>query len=171
MTRHFTDWQQALTLCFEEEVGGEAYFAALALRYPPPARRALNLFAQIEAVTYSALQPLMTRAGFRSRPAEALARDGAQEASGRPLLDWADFLRAIVRDYPAYMPEFEQTMALAPPQMRGALQILIDHEQALIDFAQASLDHNPKAMAFLTRFLDRYAPQGASRASVISTSV
>lgn len=154
--RIFDTYQQALTVCYEEEIAGAAYFAALAKRHLPQGRAALERFAQIEAITAAALAPLMAGHGFASRSTAVLTKEGQVEAQTRIFLEWQDFLVKVAQDYPAFMPEFQQTIDLAPSSDRAALQILLDHEAAVIDFARAALAADPKADDHLTGFILRY---------------
>lgn len=158
-SRIFDTYQQALTACYEEEISGAAYFAALAKRHLPPGRAALERFAQIEEITAAALAPLMAGHGFASQSTADLTAEGQAEAQSRAFLDWPDFLEKVVRDYPAFMPEFQQTIDLAPPQDRAALQILLDHEAAVIDYAAAAIAADPKADDHLSSFVTRYGTQ------------
>jgi hypothetical protein len=169
-TRTFATYQKALTCAYEEEVGGEAFFAALAQRYGAPACEILKLFTRIEAITAAAIAPLMKRNGFPNRALPALAAEGAKEAAGRPALSWPDYLAKIVRDYPVYMPEFQQVIDLAPDQDRAALLILPDHEQAMIDYAAAALCDDPRAADHLFGFITRYTPEAPFAASVLDVS-
>ena len=59
----------------------------------------------------------------------------------------------MAEDYDAYMPEFQQTIALAPPQDHPALQRLMDHELALIAYGRAERGGQADPMAALRDFL------------------
>lgn len=154
--RIFSTYEQALTTCYEEEVAGAAYFAALATRHCSTSRVALQRFAKIETITAAALLPLIIRHGFVSRGVSMLIQEGEAEALNYPITDWQDFLVSVVHDFPAFMPEFQQTISLAPPQDRILLQILVDHEIAFIDYAKSAMYQSPLAEDHLLNFIARY---------------
>ena len=151
LTRTFLTYQQALTVCFTEEVAGVTYFSALADRESGPARAALALISRIETEIVTLIAPLMQRNGFSHPPLNDLYAEGRADAAAAP--DWPDLLRAMAEDYDAYMPEFQQTIALAPPQDHPALQRLMDHELALIAYGRAEWGGQADPMAALRDFL------------------
>ena len=78
--RAFPDYAAALLSAYEEEVSGEAYFAALAAMHSGRARDSLTLMAEMERATARALEPLLEAAIVRPADRSALLEEGRAEA-------------------------------------------------------------------------------------------
>jgi dimethylamine/trimethylamine dehydrogenase len=156
--RPYTSFEHGFAVAFEEELSGETYFAALSEAQPDPRRAAIwAKFALIELHTHTALRPLADRLGLAPADPDAVLQSGRDEAVTWAALDWHDIMALMVRDYPAYVTEFEAVKAMAPPEMQAALQLLIDHEVAFIDFAHAELAGDPASAAPLDAYLAHVA--------------
>ena len=155
--RIFADYRAALTVTVEEEISGVSYFAALAGFHEGAARRALMTMSQIEAAMVAAVLPLAGRRGLTLPGVEALQAMGRVDAQTQAGQTWPQFLQHVHTDYPAYMDEFRQLSALAPDEDQAFVQLLTDHEQAFIDFAELERAGLPGAQAVLDRLLARNA--------------
>lgn len=156
--RHFASFEQGFAISFAEEISGETYFAALSETEPDPRRAALwRKIELIERQTALALRPLATRLGLVPADEKAIRRSGREEAADWQALPFLDLMSLIIRDYPAYMAEFDALHASAPPDARAATQLLLDHEAAMIDMARAELSGIGDPAAPLDNYLAHLA--------------
>lgn len=155
--RQFADFRAALKAAYEEEISGEAFFATLGRHFGGRAAEALELFAEIERVTEAAIAPVARRHGLPDTPRDALRAEGAAEAQAVSTMGWHGFLDHVIADYPAYVAEFTDLRDRAEGNDAAVLQTLVDHEQALLDFARAERDAAPDSFAPLYRYLSGFA--------------
>jgi ethylmalonyl-CoA mutase len=153
--RDFADYAAALTACIEEEISGQAFFARLSDINQGRASDAFAKLARIEALTATALAPLIARHALTLQPKASLIAEGRAEANRLAAIAWPDFLARIRSDYPVYVTEFQQTTDRAPKADKPVLQILIDHEIAMIDFANLEIAGDPNSHAPLDAFIQR----------------
>ncbi|MCW3783986.1 hypothetical protein [Defluviimonas salinarum] len=151
--RAFPDYAAALLSAYEEEVSGEAYFAALAAMQSGRARDALTLMAEMERATARALEPLLEAADVRPADRSALLEEGRAEAQELAGQSWHDLLTDMRDDYGAYVAEFEVVRAGAPEALRHHADLLVAHEVAIIDHARAELAGDSDSLAPLRRYL------------------
>lgn len=154
--RRYTDFRAALQLSYEEEVSGAAYFAELAGFFDGRPHEALMLLARIEAVTAAAIRPLVARYAIDAAPSATLRAKGCAAAESRRGHGWAMLVAEMARDFPAYIAEFDEIIALAPEAERAGLAVLRDHEVAAVDFARMELAGDPGSLSPLHDFLTRY---------------
>ena len=154
--RRYTDVRAALQLSYEEEISGAAYFAHLASLFEGRPHEALMLLARIEAVTAAAIRPLVVHYGIEPQPSATLRAAGRAEAERRRGQSWAMLVAEMARDFPAYVVEFDEIIALAPAEDRAGLAVLRDHEVAAVDFAQMERAGDPGSLSPLHDFLARY---------------
>lgn len=155
--RRFDSFEQAFALSFEEEISGETYFAALSEAEPDPRHAAIFAkLSRIEAATVAALRPLATALGLTPADEAAVQQSGRDAVRNRKPRSFVEFMAHIDRDYPAYVEEFAQLDALAPPEAKAAARLLTDHEVAMIDMARIVLagegDPHAPLDAYLARF-------------------
>ena len=153
--RIFTDYRVALKTVIEEEYVGEGYFATLADIHTNEASDALHIMAEIERAVITALQSVIHRNHLQLQDRDSLRDEGRREAEGIRLTSWPDILKHIVDDYPVFLEEFEQIAGLGPKTDAAELQLLVDHEIAVIDFATAALQGEPNSIEILEQFLNR----------------
>lgn len=156
--RRFDSFEQALALSFEEEISKEGYFAALS-EAELDSRNAVIFakLARIDPETAPALRPMATALGLTPTDEFALRRKGRESARKRKHQTFADFMVRILRDYPAYIEEFNPLSALCPPKAKAAAKPFIDHEVAMIDMAQIYLTGSGDPHASLDTYLNRLA--------------
>ena len=127
-------YRETLLRVYEEEIAGEAYFAALAERVAEPDRKArMALLAAVERHAAAVVAPLLARHGLAPRSRPELAAEGRAEAAAEPG-GWEALIAGMCRSFPAYIDEFESLEALAPEADRAALRRLTEHEHAAIAF-------------------------------------
>lgn len=127
-------YHDTLCLYYEEEVEGEAFFAALAARFATSAhKQKLSLLAAVERFAAQAVAPLIARHDLTPRPAKVLIESGRAEAQAKPA-DWDALIAEMTRSYPDYVIAFERLEAMAPAADKRRLEILTEHEVAAIAF-------------------------------------
>ena len=151
--RIFPDYYSALRIAVEEEFMGDALFAALADVHHGDAREALLLMSAIERAVIAATAETVRRNGLQLDDPETLRSQGRDEAEKLRDMSWSDFIDRVLNDYPAYLPEFQQVVDLAPIADKAAAQLLYDHEVALIEFAKAYRAGDPESLGILRTFL------------------
>lgn len=155
--RAFDTFKDGFRVAYEEEISGETYFARLAEFQTGRAREALELMAAMEVVTARAIEPVLARNGILTTPVDQLRQEGRVEAERLAHVSATELFTTMRDTYDAYVAEFEATKAQAPDADRPAMQILIDHEVALIDFARAELQGDADSLQPLQDYLARFA--------------
>ena len=158
VARTFTSFVEGFALAYAEEISGQTYFAGFAEAEPDPRRAAIwQKFALIENRMEAALRS--TAVAFRGIPPDpaALRRSGRAEALANPVPSWEVAMEEMVREYPAYLEEFAGLKAIAPPEAFAVMDLLYDHEVAMIDFARSELAGSRDSEAVLDGFLARLA--------------
>ncbi|MEN9643587.1 MAG: hypothetical protein RL238_256 [Actinomycetota bacterium] len=142
-----------LIRCYEGEVAGAAYFTALAAAHEGPARSVLSRFADVERTTAAALLPLVQRHGLVVADADELRRRGEANAAVDSALGWDALVAEMCEHYPSYVPEFERLSAIAPLDDKAAMQVLVDHEVALVASVERIRDGRADALAPVDEFI------------------
>ncbi len=146
-------------MAFEEEISGETFFAALGSAEPDPRRAGLwAKIAKIERQTVAVLRPLATALGVTPADEAAVQQSGVEDAVEWQALPFEDVMAIMVRDYPTgYLEEFKAMLPIAPERAVRAVQLLIDHEIAIIDMARAELSGTGDPAAPLDAYLAHVA--------------
>lgn len=143
-----------LTLYYEEEVEGEAYFHALAERLEDAEeKRKMRMVGDVETYAYTAVEPLLKKYDLTPRPRDELqaaARKSALESEG----DYVHFIKKWQNEFPGYIDDFERLEAMAPPEDVAYLKILTDHEHAAIAFIAKELNGEPDSTFPMERYLE-----------------
>jgi hypothetical protein len=155
ISRVFTDFVPTLQLFIEEELQGEALFRRLADYHQGKARNVFQIMAAIESGVIAAMQPAIVRHGLELANPKTLYEEGRREADAMSSMTWAEFLKHVHEDYPAFNDEFDQLLRLAPATDRADVQLLVDHELAFTDFVAAERRGDPNSLDILTAFLRR----------------
>lgn len=154
--RSFANFSEGFRMAYEEEIAGETYFARLAEFHSGRARQALALMAEMEIVTARAVAPVLERNAIQIAPLDQLRREGIEAADMLAHQSSVELFTTMRDGYDAYLNEFEDTFAQAPEADKPAMQILIDHEVAIIDFARAELAGDPDSLRPLQDYLARF---------------
>jgi len=152
--RDFADFRAGLKAAYEEEFSGEAFFDALGHRLGGRAAEVLALFVEIERATQRAVEPLAQRHGLPDTPREDLFAEGRAEAEALNGVTWDGFLHRVVAEYPVFIEEFESVLEMGDAADAPTLQVLVDHEVAMLEFARRELAGSPDALTPLHAFLD-----------------
>lgn len=125
---------------YQGEVSGEVLFGRLAENSGDPEhRRKLDVLRELEARTRHALVPAMQRHGLPIEPDPAVERDATALADGVATLPWSDLLSAFEPITTQFLAMYRRIGELAPPEDREVAGLLVDHEEALCEFARREL--------------------------------
>ena len=121
---------------YEEEIEGEAYFAALADRLEVPEQREkMHLLAKVETCAAAAVYPLLRKYGLHPRRTETLHQTGRAQAVDTPA-DWNRLIADMHKSFPGYIDDFKRLEAMAPNTDLPALKVLTAHEVATVAFLE-----------------------------------
>ncbi len=137
---------------YEEEISGEAYFYALADYFDE--RDKMILLAKTERVAAQAIEPLLEKYKLVPRGESELKDLGQSYVELHQSYSWPEFLAYVVERYPGYLDDFAALEQIAPTEDLPALNILTDHEVAVIDFAEKELRGDPDSLTPLNRYLE-----------------
>ncbi|MEE8364722.1 MAG: hypothetical protein V3R76_02970 [Gammaproteobacteria bacterium] len=145
-------YMETLLSYYEDEIGGEAYFYALAEHFDESEK--LILLARIERRAAEAIQPLLEKYGLKPREETVIKREGQSYLELHQSYSWPEFMAYIVERYPGYVDEFKALEQMAPVADLPALKILTNHEVAVIDFAEKELACDPGSLTPLIQYLE-----------------
>ena len=154
--RIFESFAEGLRVSYEEEVSGEAFFTELAEYQSIAYRRILLLFAEMERITYTSIRHLLDKYNIEVSDDKELKRDGIAEAKNIGSCEWTAIVASMVEDYSSYIEEFRSVKKLAPTTDSDAIDVLIEHEQAMLDFAVLHTQGASDVVAPLKDFITRY---------------
>ena len=138
---------------YEEEVEGEAWFAALAAAMSLTRQKEkLLLLAEVERRTAEAVRPLIDRYGLTPAPQGSLAASGRAQAAMAPQ-DWDSLIARMRKTFPAYIPAFKALEQMAPPADRPLLARMAAHEVATIEFLEREAKGDPDSTEPLLEFV------------------
>ncbi len=148
-----TGYFETLLLYYEEEIEGEAYFAALSKAFSDPDQREkMNFLAQVEGHAARAVAPLIAKYGLKPRPTDRLVAMGQGEAQDTRL-DWAELLDEMRSTYPGYVEDFRALEDMAPAEDRPCLEFLTLHETAALEFLALEATEPRESASPLRRYL------------------
>ena len=136
--RSFDNLADAYRMALEEELSGAGFFAALALDQSD-ARQAglLRLMELMELKTAALMTPGARVLGIAPRDAATLRAEGISDAAPWSSIGWDGILGRMADEFPVYLEEFVGLLSRCPPELKPPVQMLCDHEVAIIDFARA----------------------------------
>jgi dimethylamine/trimethylamine dehydrogenase len=137
---------------YEEEISGEAYFYALADHFDE--RDKMILLAKTERVAAQAIEPLLEKYGLVPKGDSELKDLGQSHVGLHQSYSWSQFMTYVVERYPGYLDDFAALEQMAPKEDLPALNILTNHEVAVIDFAEKELRGDPGSLTPLKRYLE-----------------
>jgi len=136
---------------YEEEISGEAYFYALADYFEE--RDKMILLAKTERVAAQAIEPLLQKYALIPKDEAELKIQDQSYVELHRSYSWSEFMAYVVGRYPGYLDDFAALEQMAPPEDLPALNILTEHEVAVIDFAEKELRGDPDSLISLNRYL------------------
>ena len=147
-----TEYLETLLRYYEEEISGEAYFYALADHFAE--RDKIILLAKTERVAAQAIEPLLQKYGLVPRDETDLKSQGRSYLELHQSYSWTEFMTYVAQRYPGYLVDFKALEQMAPAEDLPALNLLTEHEVAVIDFAEKELAGDPTSLTPLLRYLE-----------------
>ena len=136
---------------YEEEIEGEAYFYGLVDHFEEQEK--LTVLARVERHAATSVVPLLEKYDLVPRDESELKTRGESYVGRHASFDWFEFMTYIVKRYPDYLEDFTALKRMAPEGDLYALNILMDHEVAAIEFAKRELAGDPDSLAPLYDYL------------------
>lgn len=119
------------------EIFGEALFSELARLGGDRAQATKwKLLAELERVTGEQLAPLVSRYGYETEPPVEEMERGLANAREFAEMPHTDFMALIEPYLKEVISKFEALRDAAPDEDKATMQFLVDHEVALLRFAQ-----------------------------------
>ena len=146
------EYLDTLLKYFEDEISGEAYFYGLAEHFAE--REKTILLARVERRAAEAVRPLLQKYGLEPREESAIHAQGKSYVEVHRSYSWHEFMTYIIKRYPGYLDDFANLENLAPAEDLPALNILTEHEVAVIEFAEMELAGDPDSLIPLNRYLE-----------------
>jgi hypothetical protein len=132
-------WNKA----YQGEVLGELLFGAIADHLEDPDQAAkMRMLATMEQRTKEAAAPALERAGLSTDPDPEVAATVAALLPGALALGWSGLIATIPPITAQYIPLYERIGELNPAE-REISDLLVAHEAALRDVAQAEVEGDP----------------------------
>lgn len=136
MTKPDKTYLDTLLRYYEEEIEGEAYFAAIADRMEDAdQKRKMQLLSEVETYAAAAVRPLLDKYDLTPASHADLHAVGRKQAADSPG-GFMDFVTEWRKTFPGFIDEFEALEAMAPPEDLPPLKVLTAHEFAAIDFLE-----------------------------------
>jgi len=152
-----SDYAPFLTLYFEEEIMGEAYFLGLTRYYSEPHQcEKLSLLSRIERCVADSVHPLLLRHGLNPRSDKTLHDLGLEHVERHRSTTWLEYMESITDRFPAYIEEFAALSRIAPDEDRKLLKPFTEHEVVGIEFAEREIAGAQDSAAVLTRYIQSF---------------
>ena len=151
MMRATDKYLKTLLSYYEEEIEGEAYFYGLVDHFEEQEK--LTVLARVERHAATSVVPLLEKYDLVPRDESELKTRGESYVGRHASFDWLEFMTYIVKRYPDYLEDFTALKRMAPEGDLYALNILMDHEVAAIEFAKRELAGDPDSLASLYDYL------------------
>lgn len=149
------DYRDGIAQAYEGELAAERLYRELSRRCEHPEYRAkLAAIADVERCTYTALEPLAAQ--LRIHPVEATLQAGAERRLPElQHLSWEVFILQAVDEWPPYIVEFTALRQAAPPEHAAVLDLLVKHEQVLVEFVHLERDQpgSSRGLRLLQEFI------------------
>ena len=146
------DYFGTLVAYYDEEISGEAWYAALADLFDGDRAAKLRLLAEVERHTAEIVRPLIEKHGLEAGDRAALQAEG-RAAAARWADDWDGLLAYMIRTFPAYVADFERLERMGPPADRPALRRMTEHEEVAIAFLEREAEGRADSIVPLQAFL------------------
>ncbi len=101
-----------------------------------------------------AVRPLLHKYGLEPREESAIHDQGKSYVEAHRSYSWHEFMTYIIKRYPGYLDDFAGLENLAPAEDLPALNILTEHDVAVIEFAEMELAGDPDSLIPLNRYLE-----------------
>jgi hypothetical protein len=128
-----------LTGWYAGEVGGEALFNAQAARSSPDAARKWLALARVEAALASKLAVVMAERRIPIPAIEDAAGRAQQRCEATAGKSWPEIMQWLHRLAAAALEQMQADAATLPVELDAIGKLVVDHEMALVAFAQREL--------------------------------
>jgi hypothetical protein len=132
----FGEYHNGIQQAYLGEIIGERLYRNLANRASQADQISkLNAIADVERLTHERLRPIADRLGIQADEAQlnGVVMHRTKELSA---LTWAGFVDQAVTRWPPYIAMFEALRPMAPRIDVPAIQCLVQHEIALVQFVR-----------------------------------
>lgn len=154
-----TDERAALLRrAYEGELIGCAMYQQMVNNPAYSNTEALQLLYDIERITADALQPLIVRHALTVSQADA-AREGRRIADSLVEKPWKNMWAEVVQLADEYLTDFKRLAAVLEGEEATIGRQVVEHEEALIEFAHCEIKDSADALAPLLNYHRRYAAQ------------
>ena len=119
-----------------------------------PSARYLETLLEYYEVAAQAIEPLLEKYALIPKDEAELRNLGQSYIEIHQSYSWSQFMTHVVERYPGYLDDFTALEQMAPPEDLPALNILTEHEVAVIDFAEKELRGDPDSLVALHRYLE-----------------
>lgn len=137
MESYLTDLLEA----YNGEIGGEAFFSALAQSAATPARAAQwQTLSRLERYVAARLRPELEARGVAVPPADGEVRRGLDWAREYAQLSWRETLERLRPALEGYVRDFQAAESRMPAELKPLAQFVTAHEVALLEFVIRELD-------------------------------
>ena len=153
-----TSPEALLRRAYEGEIIGCALYDRMIGDPAYPEKEALQLLYVVERMTADALAPLIDRYDV-AVDEESATREGhklAAALAGRP---WKDMWMEVTRLADEYLTDFRRLADVLDGDDASVGVQVVEHEEALIAFAQREIDDDPDALTPLQDYRRRYTRQ------------
>lgn len=132
----FTNYPDGILQAYKGELIGESVYRQLAMQCADPVQQAkLAAIADVERLTHERLKPIALRLAIELADTDWLPVVERRVKELAPLA-WPEFIDKASCDWPPYIARFEALKPLAPTCDHATIQMLIDHEVALVEFVR-----------------------------------
>lgn len=133
-------YRNEILAAYTGEIIGAAAFGAMAQSEAllPGQRAQLERLALLEQVTRARLDPVMLRYGLTVENVEAV--EAATRAAAGQANDWSAIMESVREGTVPYIARFEALLDAAPEEDAEAMRRLLEHEEALLQFAIDELE-------------------------------
>jgi len=131
----FGAYHNGIQQAYLGEIIGERLYRSLANRASQAEVSKLNAIADVERLTHERLRPIADRLGIQADEAE-LNEVVMHRTTELSALTWAGFVDQAVTRWPPYIARFEALKSMAPRIDVPAIQYLVQHEIALVQFVR-----------------------------------
>ena len=147
------------------EVGGEAFFSALARGSGEPGQAAKwRKLAQLEQSVAGRLRTELEARGVQMPNAAADLQRGLKSAQEYASLTWREALGRLRPELVGFVRSFQAAESRMPEEVLPLARFVTDHERALLEFVTRELDHDGQnSLDSVLGLLDAATPGPAER--------
>jgi hypothetical protein len=152
------EYHQQLIAAYEDEHGGIHWFEAFKEFYTHKSQQEkLDVLVKLEAQTAQVLLKLIRHHNLSTQNEQLLEQAAIRDVKRLSRNSWVELMTLFAHEFPTYLAEFAQCLALAPLEDKPALQQVLDHEIALIEFVTRELHNRTDSLDPVNAHLIKYA--------------